>query len=1241
MKVYHIVPKDAMTIQLDDVNRITVEKVCMADAGKRWHIYTHGEGCRNLEALKRAVCRQLSISGDVILDHTVKTNLPNPVSAHTAVLDDAAADFDSLCETANGVDLSCDGRPMPEEDMEEIVDTTDRDEEGYAIPHEDMYENLYEEADDLCDDAYIKACKAVADGPKKVVSSGNSAGRTESASGVDSRVWMGRSFTGETIAINDVSGEERNGVIFKGKVVKAEFRELKSGRILLSFQIADKTNGISAKKFIDISKGAGNPNAKYRRKDSMTPERFEALQKNLKEGVFVRVHGDVKYDNYQNDYVLNVYDIMPAENSVVEREDTNPTPRVELHLHTIMSDMDALITVKELIKTIKKWKHPAVAVTDHGVVQSFPLLQEIATNPVNNVKIIYGMEGYLFDEHIDESYHIVILAKNMVGLRNLYKLISISHLKYIYRSRPRIPRAVLNEYREGLLLGSACEAGELVRSMVQKNLPYEKLKEIASYYDYLEIQPLTNNQFLVREGLVKNDEELRNINRTIIKLGDELGKMTVATCDAHFLNPEDKIYREILMTGKGFKDAAFQPDLYLRTTDEMLEEFAYLGEERAREVVITNPNKINDMIEKVRPVPKETLYFPKIEGSSEALKQMCYDKAHEIYGDPLPDIVEDRLTEEFTSILGHGFGVLYYIAHKLVKHSNDDGYLVGSRGSVGSSFVATMSGITEVNPLPPHYVCPSCKHSEFFEDGSVGGGFDLPDKKCPVCGAQLQKNGHNIPFAIFLGFDGDKVPDIDLNFSGEYHPKAHKYTEELFGKDNVFRAGTIGAVKDKTAYGYVMKWADSKGIKVNDAFVNSLVSGCTGVKNTTGQHPGGVMVIPRDMDVHHFTPVQYPANKKDSGIITTHFDYHSIEGRLVKLDILGHDDPTFIRMLEDLTGLDATKVPFDDPATMSLFSSTKALDLDPQELGSEVGSLGIPEFGTSFVRQMLVDTKPKTFSELVRISGFSHGTDVWLNNAKDLITSHTVPLKEAISTRDDIMNYLIEHGVKPKTGFKVMENVRKGKGIDKKNKLGQKTTDYEGELKAAHIPNWFLESCHKIGYLFPRAHAVAYVMMAFRIAWFKINQPLAYYAAFFTIRAKAFKLSCMVPGLEAQRRAMKEIAAQGKAASPRDQDLYSALEIAVEMSLRGYSFLNVDINLSAATKFTIYDGKLLPPFTSVEGLGENVAEQIVTSRKQQPFSSKADLKMRGKVSQSLIDLMSEQGCLGDLPEDEQIDLFAM
>lgn len=1207
MRILHIIPKDEFSVPVAADKFVLIKEICSSQKGKKWHLRTKTDwNVSDMDALTVSLKEKLFLQGEVSVDNEreiIRHGGDMPLSQTDATLQSVAN-----------------------------VDVSDLD--GYDIPHEDMYEF---DDDWMKDDPdYQKACRAA---QGETVSAGSGKSNASKSGGTsNSRVWLGKAITGEPIPINDIVGEERPDVIFRGKVVKVDFRETKTKRIILNFQIADKTNGISAQKFLEVGKGG---NSKYRRRNTLTEDEFSNLKSKLCPGAVIRVHGDVKFSEYLNDYVLNVDSIMEDAKCSVEREDTNPTPRVELHLHTVMSDMDALITVKQLIKTIKKWKHPAVAVTDHGVVQSFPLLQEISTDKTNNVKVIYGMEGYLFDTKIDESYHIIMLAKNQVGIRNLYKLVSISHLKYIYRGRPRIPRAILNEYREGLILGSACEAGELVRSMVQKKLPYEELKKIASYYDYLEIQPITNNQFLVREGMVADDEGLRNINRTILKLGDELGKMTVATCDAHFLNKEDKIYREILMTGKGFKDAEFQPDLYLRTTDEMLEEFSYLGEERAREVVITNPNKINDMIEDVRPVPKETLYFPQIAGSSEALKNMCYEKAHKIYGNPLPKVVEDRLTEEFTSILGHGFGVLYYIAHKLVKHSNDDGYLVGSRGSVGSSFVATMSDITEVNPLPPHYVCPHCQWSQFFTNGEYGGGFDLPDKECPQCGTKLEKNGHNIPFAIFLGFDGDKVPDIDLNFSGEYHPKAHKYTEELFGKDNVFRAGTTGVVQDKTAYGYVMKWAEKRGIKVNDAYVNSLVQGCTGVKNTTGQHPGGVMVIPRDMDVHHFTPVQYPANKKDSGIITTHFDYHSIEGRLVKLDILGHDDPTVIRMLEDLTDVDAKTIPFDDPQTMSLFSSTKALGITPEELGSKVGSLGIPEFGTPFVRQMLVDTTPSTFSELVRISGFSHGTDVWLNNAQDLIRNKVVPLKEAISTRDDIMNYLIQHHIKAKTSFKVMENVRKGKGIDKLNKAGQKTTNYEEELKEGNIPQWFIDSCHKIGYLFPRAHAVAYVMMAFRIAWFKINYPLAYYCAFFTIRAKAFKLSAMIHGLERQEQVMKEIRAQGKSASKIDQDLYSALELAKEMSLRGFSFMNVDINRSEATRFTICDNKILPPFTAVDGLGANVADQIVAARNERPFSSKADLKIRGKVSKSLIDVMSQEGCLGELPEDEQIDLFAM
>lgn len=1202
MKVWRIVPKKTFVVPCTEKKSIQIKEIRVNPSTEEYWVYTSSDKATvTTTEIQARVAEVLAIHGKLEIHHTQSEGNSiddNPVEG----MEDGLQSIATFDDTSNIGE--------------------------YDIPHEEYYDLVHKENEDIYDEAYWNACKVVKQSSQQVKADEQHT----------SDVLLGKAITAEPTAINEVLGEEDNKVVLKGKVVKVDFREFKSKRILLTFQMADKTNGVSGKRFFEIS---NQTNGKFKRRNSLTQGMYDSLKAQFVVGAHVLVSGSMQYDEYEKDYLLNVEDIMLVADDAVEREDTHPTPRVELHLHTVMSDMDALITVKDLIKTVKKWRHPAVAVTDHGVVQSFPLLQEISQDKSNQVKVIYGMEGYLFDEHIDQSYHIIILAKNQIGIRNLYKIVSISHLKYIYRGRPRIPRKVLNEYREGLILGTACEAGELIRSMVQKKLPYAELKKIASWYDYLEIQPISNNEFLLREGYVKDEEALRQINRTILRLGDDLGKLTVATGDAHFLNPEDKIYREILMTGKGFKDAQYQPDLYFRTTDEMLEEFAYLGEDRAKEVVITNTNKINDMIEAVRPIPKETLYFPKIPGSSDALKNMCYTKAHQVYGNPLPEIVTARLEEEFTSILGNGFGVLYYIAHKLVKHSHDDGYLVGSRGSVGSSFVATMADITEVNPLPPHYVCPYCQYSEFFTHGEVGGGFDLPDKVCPHCGTVLHKDGHNIPFAIFLGFDGDKVPDIDLNFSGEYHPKAHKYTEELFGKDNVFRAGTIGAVKDKTAYGYVMKWAEAKNITVNEAYINSLVSGCTGVKNTTGQHPGGVMVIPRDMDVHHFTPVQYPANKKDCGIITTHFDYHSIEGRLVKLDILGHDDPTVIRLLEDWTGVNARDIPFDDPKTMSLFSSPDALGLTAEELGSPVGSLGIPEFGTSFVRKMLVDTRPKTFSELVRISGFSHGTDVWLNNAQDLITSGTVPLKEAVSTRDDIMNYLIQHGIAPKTSFKVMENVRKGKGIDKVNKVGEKTTNYENELKEGNIPSWFIDSCKKIGYLFPRAHAVAYVMMAFRIAWFKINYPLAYYAAYFSIRAKAFKLSAMIHGLETQKHVMKAIAAKGNAASKIEQDLYSALELAVEMSLRGFSFLNVDIQRSHAKHFIICEGKILPPLTAVEGLGENVAEQIVEARNHGLFTSKADLRVRGKVGPTLIELMAEEGCLGGLPDDEQMDLFAM
>ncbi len=1023
--------------------------------------------------------------------------------------------------------------------------------------------------------------------------------------------------------------EESAKVIIEGRVVDMEIRELRTKRKLLKIKLADSTNGIVVQNFFEEN------------------EDISHIATHLKKSMLIRVRGDVRYDKYSGDLVMFAKGMVRVEEELKAHVDDHPEPRVELHLHTKMSN-DALIDVKRLMKTIQSWRHPAVAITDHGVVQSFPVVQ--ATAAEYGVKVIYGMEGYLIEnvpEDINQDKqkyaHIIILAKNMTGLRNLYRLVSLSHLQY-FKKRPLIPRAILSENREGLILGSACVAGELFRAVLE-NRPAEEVENIARYYDYLEVQPISDNKFLLEDQRypdVRTDDDLRELNRRIIELGEKLNIPVCATCDSHYLFEEDKIYREILLSKWAKKgQPEDMPDLFLRTTDEMLQEFAYLGEDKAKEIVITNTRAVADAVDHLEPIPPgDKLYAPKINGSDEELTQMCRDKAHRIYGNPLPPEVQVRLDDELDSIIGNGFGVLYYIAHKLVKKSLDDGYLVGSRGSVGSSFVATMADITEVNPLPPHYVCPQCQYSEFITDGSVGGGFDLPDKKCPHCGHELHKDGHNIPFAVFLGFEGDKVPDIDLNFSGDYQPNAHKYTEELFGKDNVFRAGTISGIKDKTAFGYVKKYAELHQLACNDIFAASLSSGITEVKNTTGQHPGGIMVCPRDMDILAFTPIQHPANKKESGIITTHFDYHSIEGRMVKLDILGHDDPTVIRMLEDLTGVRPQDIPFDDEQTLSLFSSTTALGLTPEQLnGDVVGTLGIPEYGTKFVRQMLADTLPQNFSELVRISGFSHGTDVWLNNAKDLITAGKVKLEEAISTRDDIMNYLIQRNVAPKVAFTIMENVRKGKERKRKDQ-GEKEMKHEDALQEQKIPSWFIDSCKKISYLFPRAHAVAYVMMAFRIAWFKINYPLAFYAAYFSIRAQgAFDGKVILPGLESQRRMWNYIQGKGLEASAVEKDLATTLELAMEMALRGYHFKKIDLYRSHVRNFLIDDGQLLPPLSCIPGLGESGAEEIVRARTEGPFTSKEDLRRRANVSQTIIEVLSEMGVLADMPEEEQINLF--
>ena len=835
------------------------------------------------------------------------------------------------------------------------------------------------------------------------------------------------------------------------------------------------------------------------------------------------------------------------------------------------------------------------------------------------------------------AYHAIILVKNYTGLRNLYELVSMAHIDYFFR-RPRIPKSKFMQMREGLILGSACEAGELYRALLDGE-PKQRIEELVHFYDYLEIQPLGNNKFMIDSPRVENIhsmEDIKNMNRKIVELGETYGKPVVATCDVHFIDPDDAAYRKIIMAAEGFPDADNQPPLYFRTTDEMLAEFDYLGEEKAREVVITNTNLIADQIEKIKPIPDET-FPPKIEGADEQLRQICMDKAHSIYGDPLPPLVQERLETELNSIISNGYAVLYIIAQKLVWKSVADGYLVGSRGSVGSSFAANMAGITEVNSLPPHYVCPNCKYSDFDSDlvksyaMEEASGCDMPDMNCPKCGTLMHKDGHDIPFQTFLGFEGDKEPDIDLNFSGEYQQTAHAYTEELFGVGHVFKAGTIGTLADKTAYGFVKKYFDEREITAHNAEITRLMNGCTGVKRTTGQHPGGLMVVPSDHNIYEFCPIQRPANDVNSTVTTTHFDYHSISGRLLKLDLLGHDDPTVIRMLYDLTGVNPQTVPLGDPATMSLFESPAALGVTAEDIGCETGTLGIPEFGTKFVRGMLLDTKPKTFADLLRISGLSHGTDVWLGNAQTLIENGTITLKETISTRDSIMIYLINKGVDKKKSFKIMEKVRKGKGL---------TDEDIADMKAADVPDWYIESCQKIKYMFPKAHAAAYVMMAFRIAYFKINYPEAYYATYFTVRAcDDFDYSCMCKGMDVAKAAMREIHAKGMEATAKDKAKMTVLELIVEFYARGFKFLPIDLYKSDSRKFIVTEEGLIPPFNSLQGLGTNAEQSIVDGRAAGEFHTIEELKERTSLGRSLIDLLKENGVLNGIPETNQLSLF--
>ena len=829
-------------------------------------------------------------------------------------------------------------------------------------------------------------------------------------------------------------------------------------------------------------------------------------------------------------------------------------------------------------------------------------------------------------------YHFIILVKNQAGLRNLYQLISKSFLEY-YNKRPIMPRSELIRHREGLIFGSACEAGEVFRALT-KGEPWEEIKRLASFYDYLEIQPIGNNNFMIAKGMAKDEEQLRDWNRDILRLADELGKPCCATGDVHFLEPEDEAFRRILMAGQGFSDADNQAPLYFKSTDEMLKEFSYLGEDRAYEVVVKNTNMIADMCDVIRPVPREN-YPPHIDGCEDDLRNMCYEKAKRIYGDPLPEPVQARLDRELNSIIGNGYAVMYIIAQKLVTKSLADGYLVGSRGSVGSSLAAFMSDITEVNSLAPHYLCPDDKYLEWHEEYSCG--VDLPDKICPNCGKPLTKQGFNIPFETFLGFEGDKVPDIDLNFAGEYQSRIHWYTGEIFGHDHVFRAGTIGTVAEKTAFGYVKKYMEERGIECSRAEENRLAAGCTGVRRTSGQHPGGVVVVPKEIEIYDVCPIQHPADDPDSDIITTHFEYHSIDANLLKLDELGHDDPTIIKHLENITGVNAQEIPLDDPETMSLFHSCKALkykgenpDTDP--ILGDLGCVAVPEFGTKFVRGMVKETHPSTFAELVSISGLSHGTDVWLGNAAELVRKG-IPLSGCICCRDDIMNYLILQGVKPKLSFKTMESVRKGKGL---------TEEMEAAMNEQHVPEWYIDSCKKIKYMFPKAHAVAYVMMAFRIAWFKVHRPLAFYSAYFSIRAKGFDASCMIKGDKVCLDKMSELRQKerDKTISAAEKDMMTTLEVCHEFYRRGFTFEPMDVYKSDATRFLVTETGLIPPFTSMPGIGEQAALSIVEERKNGKFLSAEELIVRcPKASKAVVELLEQIGALGSMPKTTQMTLF--
>ena len=1250
--------------------------------------------------------------------------------------------------------------------------------------------------------------------------------------GDDPSLIYGRNFDDEPITLDQVV-TEMGEITVHGKIINFDTREIRNDKTILMFAVTDFTDTITVKMFT---------------RNDQLPE----LLGDLKKGVFVKIKGITTIDKFDGELTIgSVTGIKKSGDFTVTRKDLSQVKRVELHCHTKMSDMDGVSEVKDIVKRAHDWGHPAVAITDHGIVQSFPDANHFieTLDKDDPFKVIYGVEGYVVDdlteiavnagdERLDDTYivfdlettgfsaikdkiieigavkvvngeivdrfstfvnpkrpipfeitqltsitdemvmgypdietilpqflefaaggvlvahnagfdvgfieqncryqdiepdfvyvdtvamarvllptlskyklnvvakalgislenhhravddaaataeifvkfvqmlkeqnittlkemnqfgdmnpnairklptyHIIILIKNDIGRYNLYQLITESHLTY-YARRPRIPKSVLNKYREGLIVGSACEAGELYQAILN-NKSAESIARLADFYDYYEIQPLGNNRFMMVSDKfpdINTTEDLEEINRKIVELGEKFKKPVVGTCDVHFLDPEDEVYRRIIMAGKGFSDADEQAPLYLRTTEEMLEEFEYLGSAKAREIVIENTNKICDMVEKISPINPNKCP-PVIANSEQDLRNICYNRAHEIYGEDLPEPVSTRLEKELNSIISNGYSVMYIIAQKLVWKSNDDGYLVGSRGSVGSSFVATMSGITEVNPLSPHYYCEKCHYNEFdspeVKAYAGGCGFDMPDKICPNCGEMLIKAGFDIPFETFLGFKGDKEPDIDLNFSGDYQAKAHKYTEVLFGEGHTFKAGTIGTLADKTAFGYVRNYYEERGHRKRKCEIDRITVGCTGIRRSTGQHPGGIVVLPHGHNINEFTPVQHPANDMTTDIITTHFDYHSIDHNLLKLDILGHDDPTMIRTLEEYITSDAmdneyneenpfiaTNIPLDDKKVLSLFHDTSALGIKPEDIdGCNLGCLGIPEFGTDFVIQMVQDAKPQSLSDLIRISGLSHGTNVWLGNAQELVKSGKATISTCICTRDDIMIYLINQGVDSALSFTIMESVRKGKGLK---------PEWEEAMKAKNVPDWYIWSCKQISYMFPKAHAAAYVMMAYRIAYCKINYPLAYYGAYFGIRANAFSYEIMCQGKDKLNYYIKDYKRRADSLSNKEQDVVKDMKIVQEMYARGYEFLPLDIYKAKATKFQIIDGKLMPPLSSIEGMGEKAAEAVEEAAKDGPYLSLDDFRQRTKVSKTVIDFMAELGLFGDLPQSNQLSLF--